>query len=539
MEFSDTLYKAFLKEMNDLDQFRMVYAAEHPSISIDRDDPDVKRLIEAVAFFSARTYLAGARNITAAQLRLFQQFFPFLLSPIPSMGLIQANISGQVQEKTVFPRGSELMVTATSGDTAIYRTMENLTILPMALIDTRLILRPKGYRLLISFKSMFKRNEDIGRISLNIDYLNNYQTSLYVLDRIKESLQRSFITFDDTVDEDSSGTRCNVFFGHDNANSSKSKEEPSMHPMQESRFFFNFPAQDLFLHIDVPETRQSWDKFTICMDLDANWPGKLIINKDIFRTFTVPVENLKLSSAEPFVYDGTKESFGIRHPEQDAQYELQSITGVYHIIGGRTIPMRSGVLAGGEGSYEIEYRQIQNKNKCYLKLHYSEAFFDPITISVDGSWMQPAFSQVIHHKLDVKPYSRHVAGIKWKIAEALTQHRENVFHENMDIFMYLLSLRNKSRLDYDDIVCLLQVQGSVFNGHFKPVKGLFKTVRVEQTKVQTAAGNSLKFIYHLGFSDCEPSIKPLVKVFTKYVGKILDAWISEAPVETKMELSGL
>ena len=537
MEFSDTVYKAFLKEMNDLDQFRMIYASEHPSISIDRDDPDVKRLIEAIAFFSARTYLAGAKNITAAQLRLFQQFFPFLLSPIPSMGLIQANISGLVQEKTVFPKGSELLVTSTSGDTAIYRTMEDLTILPMAVTDSRLILRPRGYRLLISFKPMYKRNEEIGRISLNIDYLNNYQTSLYVLDNIKESLQKSFITFDDIVDENSSGTRCNIQFGNDN--NSKSKEEPLMHPIQESRFFFNFPSQDLFMHIDVPEIRKSWDKFTICIDLDANWPKKLIINKDVFRLFTVPVENLKYAPAAPFVYDGTKEKFAIRHPEQDAQYELQYIIGVYKIVDGVTSPMRPGILAGGEGSYEIEYSQALNKNKYYIKLHYSEAFFDPVTISVDALWMQPEFSKIINQKLDINPYSRHVAGIKWKIAEALTGHRENVFHENMDIFMYLLSLRNKSRLDYDDIVCLLQVQGSVFDGHFKQIKNLFKSVRVEQTKVQTAAGNSLKFIYHLGFGECPPSIKPMVKVFTKHVGKILNSWISEAPVETKIEVPNL
>ncbi len=539
MEFSDKVYKAFLKEMSDLDQFRMTYALDHPGISIDRDDPDVKRLIEAIAFFSARTYLAGAENISAAQLRLFQQFFPFLLSPVPSMGLIQANISGMLQEKTVFPRGSEFLVNSTSGDTAIYRTMEDLTILPVALTDASLILRPMGYRLMISFRSMHSRTDEIGRMSLNINYLNNFDTSLYVLDTIKESMKNCFISFDDIVDENSTGADCEVYFDNDNVKSSKSKEEPSIHPMQESRFFFHFPSQDLFMHIDVPEMRKSWNKFTICIDLDGKWPEKLIINKDIFRPFTVPVANIKQAPAVPFMYDGTKEKFSIIHPEPEARYELQYITGVYKIIDGVSIPMRPGILAGGEGSYEVEYKRVEGKNRYYLNIHYSEAFLEPVTIGIDAIWIQPEFSKLLSQKLDVQPYSRHVAGISWEIAETLTHHAGNMFHENMDLFMSILSLRNKFSLDYDDILCLLHVQGNIFGGEFKQMINLFKSVQVEQTKVQTASGNSLKFVYHLGFNDCAPSLKPMVKIFTKYVGKILNCWISDIAVETRMQIHNL
>ena len=59
---SDELQKAFLEEMHALDNFRMAYAAEHPSTPLDRDDPDVRRLMEAMAFFTARTRIVGLRN---------------------------------------------------------------------------------------------------------------------------------------------------------------------------------------------------------------------------------------------------------------------------------------------------------------------------------------------------------------------------------------------------------------------------------------------------------------------------------------------
>ena len=53
MEMDEKLYRAFLEQMYELETFRMEYASRHPSAPLDRDDPDVKRLVEALAFFSA------------------------------------------------------------------------------------------------------------------------------------------------------------------------------------------------------------------------------------------------------------------------------------------------------------------------------------------------------------------------------------------------------------------------------------------------------------------------------------------------------
>ena len=47
MQLDDTLYKAFLEELQDLEKFRMSYAALHPAAPLDREDQDVRRLIEA------------------------------------------------------------------------------------------------------------------------------------------------------------------------------------------------------------------------------------------------------------------------------------------------------------------------------------------------------------------------------------------------------------------------------------------------------------------------------------------------------------
>ena len=48
-----------------------------------REDPDVRRLIESMAFFTARTRLSSIRNIQNTRRRLFEQYFSFLLHPVP------------------------------------------------------------------------------------------------------------------------------------------------------------------------------------------------------------------------------------------------------------------------------------------------------------------------------------------------------------------------------------------------------------------------------------------------------------------------
>ncbi|MCP3940795.1 MAG: hypothetical protein GY710_04845 [Desulfobacteraceae bacterium] len=536
MQMDEKLYRAFLEEMHDLESFRMKYAVRHPSVSLDRDDPDVQRLVEALAFFSARTHMAGMNSILSSRLRICQQFFPFLLVPLPFMGMVQALPTGQFSETALLPKGTQILAYPGEGNGAVLRTLNELRILPVSLTQTKLLLRPdRGFRLLITIESMYERTDTIGKIRVHIDHLNNYQASLLVLDTLKAHLKKAFIVFDQKTDEHSKGLSCDVLFGNDPEETEMGKRE--MHPLQKARFFFHYPQQDLFMTIDVPDRKKAWKKFTICMDLDSAWPKKIEINRDIFRLHTVSMENLTRETTAPFVYDGTKERFLICHPEPDKGYELQSVQGVYRVENGGMVPMRAGILSGGEGAYEIEQKPDKDGKILYwLTLHYSTAFLEPVTIVVDVLWHQPIFSKIISRQLGAQPYSRDIAGVNWDMGENSAVHGENHFQENMDEFMHLLTIKNKSVLNYDDIMALLEMFGSVWQGNFKPVKYLFYGIRVEQALHAGYAKGMLKVIYCLRFKECETGIHPLLKVFTEQTGKILDAWISEAVIETKMEI---
>lgn len=57
---SERDFGEFLAEMRALEEFRQSYAARHPLARIDREDPDVRRMTEAMAYFTVRAVRKNA-----------------------------------------------------------------------------------------------------------------------------------------------------------------------------------------------------------------------------------------------------------------------------------------------------------------------------------------------------------------------------------------------------------------------------------------------------------------------------------------------
>ena len=322
------------------------------------------------------------------------------------------------------------------------------------------------------------------------------------------------------------------FFGNDSEEDDMEKRE--MHPLQRARNFFHYPWQELSFTVDIPEAGQAWKKFFICIDLTADWPRKLSINKDVFRLHTVPLENISRESTTPIVFEGTKERYLIRHPDPEQGFELQTILGVYKIMDGGMVPLKPGILSGGESTYEIAQKMDPAKgSRFWLCLHDSSAFENPVTLVLDGLWHQPEFSQQLSEMLKARPYSRNISGVRWDLCEGMVKAQHNRFQDNMDEYMHLLTIRNKSVLDFEDISALLQMIGPGHQENFKPVNDLFYGVHIEQAPI---SGGLLRHIYHLKYKACEPGMVPLAKIFTEKVGLVLNAWVSEAVVEARMEI---
>jgi type VI secretion system protein ImpG len=533
----DSLYKVFLEHMHDLENFRMAYAAMHPATPLDREDPDVKRLTEALAYFAARTQVAGIRNITGFRRRIFQQFFPYLLTPLPAMGIIQANLTGLFSEPVLLPKNTEIAVASETKGTALFRTLHDLRILPISLIGLKMLLLPdKGFRVLLIFQATYARNDDIGQLRFHINHLNDFQASLRILHGLKKHLKRAAVVFEENATEESRGDSCEVSFG---APQDKEEEDEWPHPLQKERSFFHFPHQDLFITVHLSSQPRNWNRFTICLDLDSGWPRNMVLNEDVFQLFAVPIANLNRGMAQPILCDGTRERYSIRHPEPEYNFELHSVAGVYKIEDNGMVPMRAGILSGGSGSYEIEESTDKAGGRRYwLSLHFPEAFEQPKTITTDAFWLQPWFSEALRERLQATTFSRHIIGVKWDLLGEIVPHADNTFQQELEGFLHLLTLKNKSTLTTDDLLGLLNTLESVRRGPFQRACDLLTDIKVEETLLgKNTAPGMLKLVYCLRFENFDPGFSPLVETFVDHLGRILDSWISEATVEARMEVS--
>ncbi len=533
MYIDDDLYKAFLEEMNSLEAFRMVYASQHHTESLDAEDPDTRRLIEALALFSARTRLAGIRNITATRQRIFQQFFSYLMSPVPAMGMISAEPTGRFTETAVLPGKSEIALSSGGGKFAIFTTLHPLRILPISLYSFNILPLSKGYRFVLNIRSAFSRNDSIGLLPLHINYLNNFEASLKVLYALKKYLVRAFVSFDSDVDETTRGTKCKVFFG---SIPQDEDEGDTLNPLERERLFFHFPWQELFASVLISDQPRNWDRFSICFDVSSKWPRNLILNKDMFQLFAVPVINLRRFPAEPLIYDGVTDCHLIRYPDQDYGFELHSIKGVYEVQKKGMVPIKSGILSGSGSSYELEDGVRQDGTKLhYLRLHSPDAFESSKTISVDALWFQPWFANTINQRLKVAPFTRNVTGIKWNIYSYIVPHYRNEFLEDIEGFLHLMTLTHKVSLTRDNIIDILNALGPVQHSRFAKIIELLEGVRLEKSAQGNRGAEQLKYIYWLKFSEFNSSMLPIIQFFSDHLQKVLDAWVSQALVEVKIE----
>ena len=514
----------------------MSYAAMHPAIPLEREDPDVRRLTEAMAYFAARTHLAGIRNIIEFRRRIFQQFFSYLLTPLPAMGMMRAKLTGQFSEPVSLPKGSEIAVSSETKGTAIYRTLHDMRILPLSLTEMKMLLLPnKGYRVVLVLNAPYARNDDIGNLRFHINHLDDFQASLRVLHNLKKHLIRASMVFDENVTEETRGAQCEVSFGPPEDD----EDEEWPHPLQKERWFFHFPHRELFLSVNVSSQPRNWNQFTLCFDLDAHWPRSLVLNEDVFQLFAVPIVNLNSGMAQPIICDGTRERYPIRHPEPEYNFGLHSVVGVYQIEKGSMVPMRAGILSGGSGSYELEETtDSDGVKRHWLAPHFPETFEEPRTISIDARWLQPWFSEALRERLMAATYNRNIVGLEWQLVGDIVPQAENTFQAEMEGFLHLLTLKNKSAFNVDDLLGMMQTLGSVHQGQFKRAYDLLTDVKVEEAPLNKGGmGGLLKVVYYLHFKDFDQSLLPLVETFVTHVNNILTSWVSEAIVEVRMEVA--
>ncbi|WP_437760859.1 type VI secretion system baseplate subunit TssF [Sorangium sp. So ce1389] len=541
----DQLEKAFLEELAALERFRIAYSGAYPATPLSREDPDVRRLLEGMAMFSARTRLAGERAMHRSMLRIFRQHFSYLLGPVPAMGMLRAAPTLSFVDAAELPPGTEVLLVepaAKGAEPRVFRmrTRNRLRILPIELASVNLLrVRGRGVRIVLRFTSRFSRNDEIGEVNLHINHLDDLASSIAVLHALKKHLTSASVVFDRPVREDTAGQPCEVTFGP------PARPEHTIdrteHPLKEARAAFRFPRQELYINVRGIEAPRNWREFTVCLDMDDRWPAELRLTADGLELFVVPIVNERVDMSNPITCDGTRDRYRLRHPDDAARFVPTGVLGVYQIADQGLVPMEPAVvparLAGGDGaararrdSYDVSYEGQGEHRRAFVALNMPGAFDSPRQVAVEAVWHQPALRGVRAGDLEVKVSDRFLAGVAWSCSGELSLPAESDMEDDQESLLELLSLKNQRFLGVDELRFLLRVIGAKAQPQFDRLVSSLARVEVS-SKPFAKSTSGFKYVYQIELDGLNPSDMPRVELFCGKLLDILSAWSVEEVVE--------
>lgn len=142
---ADSLLPYFNQELTAIRHLAAEFAQAHPKVagrlrlSPDTvDDPHVARLLDGVAFLSARAQARLDDEFPELTDTLLDVLYPHYLAPFPSCAITQFSAKPELAAQVDIPAGFELETEAVRGQSCRYRTTSHLTLWPVKLEAARL-----------------------------------------------------------------------------------------------------------------------------------------------------------------------------------------------------------------------------------------------------------------------------------------------------------------------------------------------------------------------------------------------------------------
>ena len=535
-----SFYDDFLAELKAVDDFLAYRTGDATSVS--REDPDVRRLMESIAFFSARTRQAASDQLRRSVLSLARGHLDDFLSPQPARARVQATPAGLVTDTAHLPAGTVLRLTTADGEIGLFSTMADVNLRPLQIDLAELGLRSgSGFRLAIRIRARREMVDVPEPLAIHLSYLGDYPASLRFQYRLRRHLQGggASVFYDAGPDPARTGAPCEVRFGsappaRAESGSGSPPGGPPGSPIDQIRQFLHFPAKELYLGVSLPRPAAPWRQAWLCLDLDDQWPPELVVNKDVFRLFVLPIENLVRDAALPIKADGTRAQFPIVPARADAKLVLHSVTGVFQELPSGPDPILPVQLASGDQSYDIEHvaegpRGVEPR----LVLRLPDAFAAPRLISVAARWYQPAFDKVAVGKLEARLQTRHVQGVELRLLGALTPHRQSALWRDPAAMLQVLSRRVSRVLGKRDLTSLMTQLGADPDSHHAGVDADLLYIEAREEPADLRRGGGIRHVYQITIGDVDEDRLGLVADYLRCVQTLLDAW-SANPVRLEV-----
>lgn len=539
------LQEAFLSELEALEKFRVAYSGMYPQAPLASEDPDVRRLLEALALFTARTRLASQRNVEGALLRIIRQHFPYLLSPVPAMFMLRGTVSRSYVEVSTLPRGSQVNLVL-RGDEAkqtpdsvfVFHTAASVRLLPIELegVETFVAKGRRGARLALRFGTGYERHDEIEEISLHIDYLDDLHSSLLVLHALQANLLACSVVWTHAVDSSIKGDPCQVEFG---AREPQDAElEPLDHPLYRVRAALGCPQAALSMRITGIKSPRNWQNFSVVLDLGEDFPSNLQLNVDSFQLHVVPVVNVQRGTADPITHDGTLEQHRVLPSDPAAGFVPISLHAVYRKSPEGLVPLEPAILRGARDSYEAQLEGKDRARRAYITLALPDAVEQPETVVVEALWHQPAVSEISAADCKVQLQDRYIQGVRWDCLGSVSAHLDSDIENDRQGMLDLLSIRGQRLLGLEELRFLLQAFGATREPACRRLIERMTDVRIVKLPSARRA-NAIKHVYEVEYRDLLPTDMPRLQLLSLQLHKLLAAWAQDEVIELVVRVPNL
>jgi type VI secretion system protein ImpG len=552
---------AYLDELVRVDEYLLEARGrrEEPSSA----DPEVRRLLEAVAYLSAQTQKVSYRATVDALRALVAQRLDFAVRPLPARGLVAAAHQGS-RSSLRMPQGTPLQLQLRDGRTVQVSLEVSAIVAPMAVRETRVEETPSGPVLLFRVE-MGPSLRELGWVCLHVDVLGDFARSLGLFRAIRGSCRAAklFLNADARGRGPSElvalrkSLPLEVSFGARAA--CEADLDPSafdvdqvLSPLEEMRAHFQFPERDLFLNLRVPASRSAHDAAPNPEVLEGGgsvWLGLLLapntsvgpVSPACFRPNVLPVQNLVRAPAEPIVDAGLASRYALLPPSEIAgatpegvgcPFQLQSVSRVVATSTQSEQTLFPTMLGDPERSYRLTRDERAGVEQHFLELGVSGTLAAPRVVRVEACWTQPGLDLGALGKVAVRPLRLAAEGITWKLLPPTAAFATSPVEGSSEQLVELLAFSNRRELDAEETMSVLRLLCRGSGYPWAPLIAAFGAMRAES--VLSKDGHStVKRQISLELKATAEELAPLVDDLIERLATVLSVWGQE-PVDVQV-----
>jgi type VI secretion system protein ImpG len=588
---SEDLFREFLAEVQALDDFRSEYQSRYDFEGLGRDDQDVRRLMEAMAFYTARTRGGVQRAMHRYKLQALEQLFPHLLSPMPAMALLYPILTSNVTETRRLSRSAELQVAssppaspassraaaslaapaADAPPPRLFRALADITVYPLHIVERSVRLakavapaapgapgparsslaRPAatttpGPSLLSLALAASPRALESKRFYADVQlplreltlYVNPQGDALYALrlfDALCQSLRRVTARFfSEGVQRHELVTR-RVRQGLP-----VSTGDGWENPIELARRSIHFPLAELCLGIPLSGAPAEWTSMTLELELDERWPPNLAVTDQTFLLNAGPIENLVRRTAEPIDADGTRTRHRIEHQEPATGLKVREIFGVYRgdpaTPGARTTLLPSALA--GEG-YTLDVEGRGPSRETWLETDSARGTPEaPERLYIDAAWYAPDTLLPNGREAHVSVEDHDLGALVWRVSDPLRPPYESAFVGDAKALDRLLDLHGRRLSSVADLELLLQVLGVGESEVFSRVPRYIESLASSFAPDARSPSGGVR-AYDIALAQLPPVLAPAARLLFRLLPGILGTWTGDMEVQVRVASEAL